>query len=237
MVGLRSVRFRYRERTLHKACSVHTERKTIMLIEDIDYSTAPEITLACAKCHAENGFKTEIVFTDMTQLSKLVDEDVFSILHLGLQCPHDGDCNQDILSIEGTCAPECIIEDWRDYVKFATIFNHVVDELEGEFGLGWNPEITRFVAMAAIDRETMVGYNRELDVNDIPTVDEILAGFCMVDESFYEYFTRDIWEGTLADIPEDAHRFFDLGRYADYMEAWYSVINIPNSSLVAIFSE
>nr|DAX35014.1 MAG TPA: Protein of unknown function (DUF1549) [Caudoviricetes sp.] len=35
-----------------------TERKTIMLIEDIDYSAAPEITLACAKCHAEHGFKT-----------------------------------------------------------------------------------------------------------------------------------------------------------------------------------
>lgn len=91
--------------------------------------------------------------------------------------------------------------------------------------------------MAAIDHETMTGYNRELDVNDIPTVDKVLAGFCTVDESFYEYFARDIWEGALADIPEGARRFFDLGRYADYMEAWYSVINIPNSTLVAIFSE
>lgn len=208
-----------------------------MLIEDIDYSTAPEITLACAKCHSEHGFKTETVFTDMEQLNGFWPDEVFSILHLGLSCPHDGDCNQDILSIEGTCAPECVVGDWQDYVKFATIFNQVVDELEGEFGLGGSPEITRFVAMAAIDRETMVGYNRELDVNDIPTVDKILAGFCTVDESFCEYFTRDIWEGTLADIPEDARRFFDLGRYADYMEAWYSVIDIPNSTLVAIFSE
>lgn len=53
-----------------------------MLIEDIDVSADPEITLACAKRHAENGFKTETVFTDMEQLSKFVDEDVFSILHL-----------------------------------------------------------------------------------------------------------------------------------------------------------
>lgn len=74
------------------------------LIEDIDYSTAPEITLACAKCHAEHGFKTETVFTDMEQLNSLVNEDVFGILHLGLPCPHDGDCNSDILSVEGTCA-------------------------------------------------------------------------------------------------------------------------------------
>lgn len=207
------------------------------LIEDIEYSTAPEITLACAKCHAEHGFKTETVFTDMEQLNNLDNGEVFSVLHLGLLCPHNGDCNQDILSIEGTCAPDHIVADWQNYAKFATIFNQVVDELEGEFGLGWNAEVTRFVAMAAIDRETMCGYDQKLNVDDIPTVDKILAGFCTVDESFCEYFTRDIWEGTLAVIPEDARQFFDLGRYVDYMEAWYSVIDIPGSSLVAIFSE
>ena len=78
----------------------YRERKTIMLIEDIDYSTAPEITLACSKCHAENGFKTETVFTDMEQLNGFVDEDVFSILHLGLPCPHGGDATEDIVTIE-----------------------------------------------------------------------------------------------------------------------------------------
>lgn len=90
----------------------YAERKTIMLIEDIDYSTDPEITLACAKCHAENGFKTETVFTDMEQLNSLCPDEVFSILHLGLPCPHGGDASEDIMTIESTCAPECVVGDW-----------------------------------------------------------------------------------------------------------------------------
>lgn len=207
------------------------------LVEDIDYSTAPEITLACAKCHVEHGFKTETVFTDMEQLNSLGPDKVFSILHLGLPCPHFGDCNQDILSVEGTCAPDHIIEVWQDYVKFAMIFNKVVDVLDSDYCLDRNWDITRFVAMATIDRETYSGYSQKLDVNDIPPIDKVLARFCAVDESFYEYFTRDIWDGMLADIPEDARQFFNLGQYAEYMEAWYYVVDIPNSSLVAIFSE
>lgn len=79
-----------------------------MFIEDIDISTKPEITLACAKCHSEHGFKTETVFTDMEQLNGLWPDEVFSILHLGLPCPHDGDAANDIVTIESTCAPEHI---------------------------------------------------------------------------------------------------------------------------------
>ena len=207
----------------------------MLYIEDIDFSTAPQITLACAKCHSEHGFKTEIVFTDMGQLNSLWNGEVFSILHLGLPCPHDGDCNHDILSIEGTCAPDYIIEDWQDYVKFALILNKVVDVLRDEHCLSWNDEIARFVAMTAIDRETYSGYDQKIRVEDIPDVDKILAGFCAVDESFYEYFTRDIWFGMLADIPKDAREFFDLGRYVGHVEWDYTIIDIPNSSLVAIF--
>lgn len=209
----------------------------MLYIEDIDFSAAPQITLACAKCHSEHGFKTETVFTDIEQLNSLWPDEVFSILHLGLPCPHGGDCNYDILSIEGTCGPDYIIEDWQDYVKFALIFNKVVDTLRDEYCLTWNDEIARFVVMTAIDRETICGYNQKIQVSDIPDVGKVLAGFCAVDESFYEYFTRDIWLGMLADIPEDAREFFDLGRYADHAEWDYTVIDIPNSSLVAIFAD
>lgn len=71
-----------------------------MFIEDIDISAAPEITLACAKCHSEHGFKTETVFTDMQQLASLEAVEAFSILHLGLPCPHAG--NAVLTLIHGT---------------------------------------------------------------------------------------------------------------------------------------
>lgn len=206
------------------------------LIEDIDYSTAPEITLACAKCHAENGFKTETVFTDMQQLSKLVDEDVFSILHLGLPCPHAGDAANDIVTVESTCAPEHIAEYYQYYAEYALWFNEIVERLKNDYCISWSDDIARFVALTAIDRKTFNGLDG-IGLGIFPNVDITLAGFCGVEESFYEYMARDIWDGLLSGVPEDAREFFNLGRYIDYMEAWYYVVDIPDSSLVAIFSE
>lgn len=214
----------------------YTERKTIMLIEDIDYSTDPEITLACAKCRAENGFKTETVFTDMEQLSKFVDEDVFSILHLGLPCPHGGDAANDIVTIESTCAPEHIAEYYQYYAEYALWFNEIVEKLKNDYCISWDDDIARFVALAAIDRETFNGLDG-ISLSNFPNADMPLSGFCGVEESFYEYMARDIWDGLLCGVPDDAREFFDLGRYIDYMEAWYYVVDIPDSSLVAIFSE
>lgn len=207
-----------------------------MFIEDIDYSTAPEITLACAKCHSEQGFKTETVFTDMEQLSNFDDEEVFSILHLGLPCPHDGNPDVDIKTIEATCAPDSIIEDWQVYANYAIRFNEIIGELVDSLGLNWSADVTRFVALTAIDRAVYPGLDKLINAEEIPTTDRVLCDFCTVDDSFYGYITCDIWNGLLHGVPEDAREYFDLGRYVDHLEWDYDIIDIPNRNLVAIFT-
>lgn len=206
-----------------------------MFIEDIDYSIAPEITLACAKCHSEHGYKTETVFTDMAQLSNFDDEEVFSILHLGLPCPHDGNPDVDIKTIEATCAPDGIIEDWQVYANYAIRFNEIIGELVNSFGLNWSADVTRFVALTAIDRAVYPGLDKLINAEEIPATDRVLCDFCAVDESFYGYITCDIWGGLLHGVPEDAREYFDLGRYVDHLEWDYDIVDIPNRNLVAIF--
>lgn len=207
-----------------------------MFIEDIDYSTGPEITLACAKCHAENGFKTETVFTDMEQLNSLVDEDVFSILHLGLPCPHGGSPDVDIETIEATCAPDTITEDWQEYAKYAIRFNEIIGDLVNNLGLNWSADVARFVALTAIDRAVYLGLDKLISAEEIPPNYRVLGDFCTVDESFYRYIVCDIWDGLLHGVPEDTREFFDLGRYVDHLEWEYDVIDIPGCNLVAIFT-
>ena len=192
-----------------------------MFIEDIDISTAPEITLACAKCHSEHGFKTETVFTDMQQLASLDSEEIFSILHLG---------------IEATCAPDTVIEDWQEYAKYAIRFNEIIGELVNDLGLNWSADVARFVALTAIDRAVYPGLDKLTSAEEIPATDRMLCDFCTVDESFYGYITCDIWYGLLHGVPEDAREYFDLGRYVDHLEWDYDIVDIPNRSLVAIFT-
>ena len=206
-----------------------------MFIEDIDYSTAPEITLACAKCHSEHGFKTEMVFTDMQQLASLEAVEVFSILHLGLPCPHEGNPDVDIKTIEATCAPDSIIEDWQVYANYAIRFNEIVGELVDSLGLNWSADVIRFVALTAIDRAVYPGLDRLISAEEIPPTYRVLGDFCAVDDSFYGYITCDIWDGLLCGVPEDAREYFDLGRYVDHLEWDYDVIDIPGRNLVAIF--
>lgn len=207
-----------------------------MFIEDIDISTAPEITLACAKCHSEHGFKTETVFTDMQQLANLEAEEVFSILHLGLPCPHVGNADVGIKTIEATCAPDTIVEDWQEYAKYAIRFNEIIGELVNSLGLNWSADVARFVALTAIDRAVYPGLNKLISAEEIPTTDRVLCDFCAVDESFYGYITCDIWYGLLHGVPEDAREYFDLGRYVDHLEWDYDIVDIPNRNLVAIFT-
>lgn len=207
-----------------------------MFIEDIDISTKPEITLACAKCHSEHGFKTETVFTDMEQLNTLVDEEVFSILHLGLPCPHDGNADVDIKTIEATCAPDTITEDWQEYVKYAIRFNEIVGELVASLGLGWSADVARFVALTAIDRIVYLGLDKLISAEEIPATYRVLGDYCTVDESFYEYIACDIWDGLLHGVPEDAREYFDLGRYIEHLEWNYDIVDIPGRNLVAIFT-
>lgn len=207
-----------------------------MFIEDIDYSTAPEITLACAKCHSEHGFKTETVFTDMHQLASLEAMEVFSILHLGLPCPHDGNPDVDIKTIEATCATDSIIEDWQVYANYAIRFNEIIGELVNGLGLNWSADVIRFVALTAIDRAVCQGLDKLIGAEEIPTTDCVLCDFCAVDDSFYEYITRDIWYGLLHGVPEDAREYFALGRYVDHLEWDYDIVDIPNHNLVAIFT-
>ena len=206
------------------------------LIEDIDVSTDPEITLACAKCHAENGFKTETVFTDMTQLSKLVDEDVFSILHLGLPCPHGGDASEDIMTIESTCAPEHIAEYYQYYAKYALGFNDVVEMLKTEYALEWDMDIARFVALVAIDRDIPRGLDHFECGEYLSRADSILGDFCCVAESAYAYIKCDIWECYLHDVPDHIRPYVDESAYAGDLSNDFDEIDIPGSSLVAIFS-
>ena len=205
-------------------------------IEDIDISAAPEITLACAKCHSEHGFKTETVFTDMGQLSNFDDKKVFSILHLGLPCPHDGNPDADIKTIEATCAPDTIIEDWQEYVKYAIRFKEIVGELVNDLGLSWSADVTRFVALTAIDRAVYPGLDKLTSAEEIPSTYRVLGDFCTVDESFCGYIARDIWDELLHGIPEDAREYFDLGRYVDHLEWGYDIVDIPGRDLVAIFT-
>lgn len=207
-----------------------------MFIEDIDISAAPQITLACAKCHSGRGFKTETVFTDMQQLASLEAEEVFSILHLGLPCSHDGNADVDIKTIEATCAPDTIIGDWQEYVKYAIRFKEIVGELVSGLGLNWSADVTRFVALTAIDRAVYPGLGKLTSAEEIPTTDRVLCDFCAVSESFYEYIAYGIWDGLLYGVPEDAREYFDLGRYIDHLEWDYDIIDIPNRDLVAIFT-
>lgn len=207
-----------------------------MLIEDIDYSTAPQITLACSKCHSERGFRAETVFADMEQLSNFDDGEVFSILHLGLPCPHGGNPDVDIKTIEATCAPDGIIEDWQVYAGYAIRLNEIIGELADNLGLGWSAGVARFVALTAIDRAVYPGLNELINAEEIPPTYRVLGDFCTVDESFYEYITRDIWDGLLHGVPEDAREYFDLGRYVDHLEWGYDIVEIPGYDLVAIFA-
>lgn len=206
-----------------------------MFIEDIDISAAPQITLACAKCHSEHSFKTETVFESMHQLSSLEADEVFSILHLGLPCPHDGNADVDIKTIEATCAPDTITEDWQEYAKYALRFNEIIGELVNDLGLNWSADVARFVALTAIDRAVHPGLDKLTNAEEIPTTYRVLGEFCTVDESFYGYIARDIWDGMLHGVPEDAREYFDLGRYIDHLEWDYDIVDIPGRNLVAIF--
>ena len=214
----------------------YIERKTIMLIEDIDVSTDPEITLACAKCHAENGFKTETVFTDMEQLNGLVDEDVFSILHLGLPCPHGGDATEDIVTIESTCAPEHIAEYYQYYAKYALGFNDVVEMLKTEYALEWDMDIARFVALVAIDRDIPegIGYAKRGEYLSQP--ETILEDFCCVHDSAFNYLYEDIWLTHLNEVPEDVRPYVDVSKYVEDLAEYFYEVDIPARHLVAIFS-
>lgn len=206
------------------------------LIEDIDYSTAPEITLACAKCHSEHGFKTETVFTDMQQLSEFVDEDVFSILHLGLPCPHGGDASEDIMTIESTCAPEHIAEYYQWYAKYALGFNAVVEMLKDWHGLDWDGDIARFVALAAIDRDIPegIGYAKRGEYLSQP--ETILEDFCCVHDSAFNYLYEDIWLTYLSEVPEDVRPYVNVSKYVEDLAEYYYEVDIPARHLVAIFS-
>jgi hypothetical protein len=174
----------------------------MMNIEDIDYSTGPQITLACAKCHKGHGFKTETVFESMHQLANLEAAEVFSILHLGLPCPYGGNADVDIETIEATCAPDTIIEDWQEYAKYAIRFNEIIGELVNDLGLNWSADVTRFVALTAIDRAVYPGLDKLTSAEEIPATYRVLGDYCTVGESFYEYIACDIWDGLLHGVPE-----------------------------------
>ena len=207
-----------------------------MLIEDIDISTDPEITLACAKCHAEHGFKTETVFTDMEKLNSLVDEEVFGILHLGLPCPHGGDATEDIVTIESTCAPEHIAEYYQYYAKYALGFNDVVEMLKTEYALEWDMDIARFVALVAIDRDVPRGLDHFEGGEYLSRPDTILGDFCCVHDSAFNYLYEDIWLTHLSEVPEDVRPYVNVSKYVEDLAECYYEVDIPARHLVAIFS-
>lgn len=171
----------------------------------------------------------------MGQLSNFDDEEVFSILRLGLPCPYDGNPDVDIKTIEATCAPDGIIEDWQVCANYAIRFNEIIGKLVNSLGLTWSADVIRFVALTAIDRAVYPGLGKLIDAEEIPPTYRVLGDFCAVDDSFYEYITCDICDGLLCDVPEEAREYFDLERYVDHLEWGYDVIDIPGRDLVAIF--
>lgn len=103
-------------------------------------------------------------------------------------------------------------------------------------GLNWSADATRFVALTAIDRSVYPGLDKLINAEEIPPTYSVLSDFCTVGDSFYGYITCDIWNGLLHGVPEDAREYFDLGRYVDHLEWDYDIVDIPNRSLVAIFT-
>lgn len=92
------------------------------------------------------------------------------------------------------------------------------------------------VALVAIDRDIPRGLDHFEGGEYLSRADNILGDFCCVDESAYEYIKRDIWECYLYDVPDYIRPYVNESAYAEDLSNDFDEIDIPGSSLVAIFS-